>query len=439
MGCTGLLMCMIRTLLENRRFFVELGGKRSRWRSQRNGLPQGSVLAPLLFNVYTNDQPIHPGTCSFVYADDLAVATQSTDFEPIEETLTSALDGLSEYYTTNQLRANPIKTQVSLIHLRNRECGKQLNISWNGVNLTHCNLPVYLGVTLDRTLSYKAHIEKTKKKVGTRNNIIRKVRTSKWGATPNTLRLSALALCYSAAEYACPMWERSTHAKKLDATLNETCRMITGCLKPTNNNSLPVLAGIAPSDIRRAVASRTERTWQATDERHLLNGHLGVVPCLKSRKSFLTCTKPINTTAKAARLELWRDRLEPLDARVHLDISADEHLPAGAENPWTTGCVHRLAGQEWTCWSGDFPTNQKPVTVASGRPCNTHWSAPWWTLPALPMTWQRLTTSPSAVPGIGRTQFDWHTTPGGRTKECWWYILSLRNRFCSPHTNSKCT
>ena len=70
------LMCMIRTLLENRHFFVELGGKRSRWRSQRNGLLQGSVLAPLLFNVYTNDQPIHPGTRSFVYADDLAVTTQ---------------------------------------------------------------------------------------------------------------------------------------------------------------------------------------------------------------------------------------------------------------------------------------------------------------------------------------------------------------------------
>ena len=66
------------------------------------------------------------------------------------------------------------------------------------------------------------------------------------------------------------MWERSTHAKKLNATLNETCHMITGCLKPTNTNSLPILAEIAPSDIRRAVASRTERTRQTTDEKHPL-------------------------------------------------------------------------------------------------------------------------------------------------------------------------
>ncbi len=104
------------------------------------------------------------------------------------------------------------------------------------------------------------------------------------------------------------MWECSTNAKKLNATPNETCRMITGCLKPTTPTGQPILAGIAPSYIRRAVASHTERTRQTTDERHPLNGHLGVVPRLKSRKSFIKYTEPINTTAKAARMELWRER-----------------------------------------------------------------------------------------------------------------------------------
>ena len=53
------------------------------------------------------------GTRSFVHADDIDVNTQSTDLAPIEETLTSTLDGLSEYYTINQLRANSKKTRKS--------------------------------------------------------------------------------------------------------------------------------------------------------------------------------------------------------------------------------------------------------------------------------------------------------------------------------------
>ena len=45
---------IIKSLLSNRRFFVEMDGKKSRWRTQKNGLPQGSVLAPTLFNIYVS-------------------------------------------------------------------------------------------------------------------------------------------------------------------------------------------------------------------------------------------------------------------------------------------------------------------------------------------------------------------------------------------------
>ena len=140
---------LIRTMLENRRFFVVLNGKKSRWRRQRNGLPQGSVLAPMLFNIYTNDQPIHPDTRSFIYA---ASSTQCYDFNNIESPLTSALSTMTTYYDTNQLRANTSKTQVCAFHIRNREAKRELNVVWNGTRLSNTTTPVYLGIHLDRTL-----------------------------------------------------------------------------------------------------------------------------------------------------------------------------------------------------------------------------------------------------------------------------------------------
>ena len=53
------LICIVRTILEKRRFYVELNGKRNRWRLQRNGLSQGSVVTPLPFNIYMNDPSEH--------------------------------------------------------------------------------------------------------------------------------------------------------------------------------------------------------------------------------------------------------------------------------------------------------------------------------------------------------------------------------------------
>ena len=128
---------IIQLLLLNRRFFVEVDGKKSRCRTQKNGLPQGSVLALTLFNIYTNDQPEFNNIQRFIYADDLCIATQSRTFETIETSLSAALEHLTEYYKCNSLNVNPGKMQVCAFHLNNHQAKRKLNILWNNERLKH--------------------------------------------------------------------------------------------------------------------------------------------------------------------------------------------------------------------------------------------------------------------------------------------------------------
>ena len=167
----------IRTMLSNRRIKVELNGKQSRWRNQRNGLPQGSVLSPLLFNVYTNDQPLLVAPNSFIYADDLCLTTQQKTFEQVETTLASGLNELGAYYKENHLRPNPAKTQLTAFHLKNRHADRKLNVIWIGTKLDDTHSPVYLGITLDRSLTYRNNCMKTRAKLSSRNHELGRIGT----------------------------------------------------------------------------------------------------------------------------------------------------------------------------------------------------------------------------------------------------------------------
>jgi len=132
------------------------------------------VLAPLHYNIYTNDQPLALQTKSFTYADDLCVTSQKPTFSVVETSLTNALNGLHQCYAGNSLKSNPAKTQVLSFHLKNREANRPLNIMWNGQKLEKCN-PQYLGVTLDHSLTFRKHIQNCKAKVNMRSNILCKL------------------------------------------------------------------------------------------------------------------------------------------------------------------------------------------------------------------------------------------------------------------------
>ena len=92
-------------------------------------------------------------------------------------------------------------------------------------------------------------------KVRTRNCLLRLLAGSTQGAHASVMRTSALGLVYSAAEYAAPAWCRSTHTKKLDVALNDTLRIISGCLKPNRRELSPLLSVISPAHLRRELST----------------------------------------------------------------------------------------------------------------------------------------------------------------------------------------
>ena len=252
-----------------------------------------------LTNHNTNTQPIHDGTRSFIYADDLCVTAQYSSFTEVERTIKDALDKLTQYYRSNSLRANLDKAQVTAFHLRNKEAKRSLKVIWNKTELENTHHPKYLGVTLDRTLSYKQHIYNTKMKADTLNNLLRKLSNSKWGANAGTIRTTALS--YSVEEYAAPVWARSPHAQKVNTEINSGCKSVTGCLKPINVEDLYLLAGIAPPDIRRDVCARMENTKLETNEAHSLYGQPPAERRLKFRNCFLRSVKLAELSPKIIR------------------------------------------------------------------------------------------------------------------------------------------
>jgi len=166
---------MILEMVDNPSFILTTGnGKRSRLWRLKNGVPQGSVLASLLFNTYISDLPTTVSR-KYAYADDLAIVHAGRDWQAVAGVLTNdMLATVGEYLQTWKLKLNATKTVSAAFHLNNKEAKRELKVKYNNETLPFCSEPKYLGVTMDRSFTYRRHLGSLRKKLTSRITLLRR-------------------------------------------------------------------------------------------------------------------------------------------------------------------------------------------------------------------------------------------------------------------------
>ena len=213
---------IVYMIIRNRSFTLTTrNSQRSRLRCLKNGVPQGSVLVPLLFNIYTSDLP---ATISrkYAYADDLAIVHADGDWLAVEEKLSKDMATLGEHLQTWKLKLSTMKMVSAVFHLNNKEAKRELKVNFNNETLPFCSEPKYLGVTLDRLLTYRRHLESLHKKLTSCVTLLRQLAGSGWGAGATTLQTATLALVlvHLTAEYCAPVWCHSARTRLIDPNIN---------------------------------------------------------------------------------------------------------------------------------------------------------------------------------------------------------------------------
>jgi len=137
-------------------------------------------------------------------------------WQAVEGALTKDMATLGEYLQTWKLKLSTTKTVSAIFHLSNKEAKRELKVNFNNKTLPFCSEPKYLGVKLDRSLTYRRHLESLRKKLTSRVALLRRLAGSGWGAGATTLRTATLALVHSTAEYCAPVWCRSAHSHLID-------------------------------------------------------------------------------------------------------------------------------------------------------------------------------------------------------------------------------
>ena len=138
---------------------VEISGVFSEFMTVTCGVPQGSILGPLLFLIYVNDMKVAVKCKLLLYANDSALLASSSDVSEIKKILKREVESVSEWLAENRLSSDLGKTESILFGSNKRlaKC-KELNITCNGIGPG--SEVTYPAVTLDQNLSGSSMITK---------------------------------------------------------------------------------------------------------------------------------------------------------------------------------------------------------------------------------------------------------------------------------------
>ena len=184
-----------------------------------------------------------------------------------------------------------------------------------------------------------------RKKLSSRVTLLRRLVGSGWGVGAKTLCIATLSLVYSTMENCAPVWCRSAHTRLIDSVLNDALPIVTGCLRRTPTDHLPVLSGIQPAEHRRMGATLSLVHRGSLDPDHILHSLLS--GSSDTRQVRLRSRRPVVPTARnlldnLARLGIrasewtnykWKTEYCKIASRLRAFMLGDGARPVGMGLP----------------------------------------------------------------------------------------------------------
>ena len=221
-GIRGVANKWFASYLANRQQYVSIGGIKSEIKPIMHGVPQGSVLGPLLFLIYINDL----NTCikfstTRHFADDTNLyhiidRTKLRNRNPTRK-LNIDLKSLNQWLIANKISLNATKTE--LIYFRNKRTPKPITkIKLNGITLEETTHAKYVGLVLDEYLDFKRHITLLNAKLKRANNLIA---ISRHYVPKDLLMQIYYGQFYSHINYGCQLWGQNENATEKTVALQK--------------------------------------------------------------------------------------------------------------------------------------------------------------------------------------------------------------------------